>query len=1229
MQTSLTSFFSRPKEPKPVQNAGEEVAMDVESVGAEGAVGAVGAVGTVGEVGVGEVGVGGGAVAGAKIIESTTTQKSTTFSPPSQDSVHPITQETPSPLRRAQGSQQGMVTGPGVSSRVVAPESDARSKRRRKDISYAEDSDGEDNDPEDDFVPKERDASEIRRKSKAPRKLRRILDSDSDDEFVPPDAEEEDDDISSEGLVSSDDLPLPSLAPPSASSAPSAPSAPYASSAPSAPSASGVQPMDVASSSSSTASTRNPLDAFKMGASSSSNTTTTTSSSASTTSRMMMMSTKEIKRAEKKKVFEAKNKGRYPFLENVRDANRIPEGEEGYDPTTLYINPAVFTAKGKNKLTNFEKQYWAIKKDLYDTILFVQKGKFYELFEKDADIAHQVLGLKMTDRTNMRMCGVPEMHFQKWAAQLIALGYKVARVAQSETKIGSDIARKEGTKSASASLIRRELKEVLTSGTVVNEDMLGSADARFLMAVVEGPVSPTGRQIGVAFVDCATGKFSAAQLDDDDHLTLLETVLVQIKPVEILYEKNCLSKEVLSLLRVHIPLSSGLVALVGGSSFWDGAKAASWSRSVYSDPASIPASLTDTLDNGLRAHALGGLFAYLHKMQRATDLVSQGSFTVYDVVRSAECMVMDGQTLFNLNVLNNSVDGSTRGTLYELAMFCVSPFGKRRFRHELSYPLVSASAITLRQNAVEVLRSSSELTEEIERLLRALPDVERLISRIHSGSCPLPKFLDVLDAFDRTSRFATSSLSPDSVAGKALQNSELLAQIIQSAFPPLRGPLAEMATMFDRAYAREQGKIKPNPGVHPEYDQLSARRDELQAGLHEHLREIKSSISRDAVFVHRGKEMFQIEVPVKTSVPKEWHVKSTTKAKARYWSPYLEDKLPELDELEERLRLIQLSLLKHFEGLFDVYYSIWATAVDALAMLDVLLSLKSFSLALAEPKSLPTLVDNQESSSSNTAVPVLELKEVRHPCVRVTRASSFIPNDVTVGGSGPGGVLLTGPNMGGKSTLLRSVCVSVILAQMGAYVPAAAMRFSPVDRIFTRIGAHDHIMRGQSTFMVELLETASVLKHGTRNSLVIMDELGRGTSTFDGYAIAYAVLSHILTNIGARTLFSTHYHALCEEFASDPRVSLQHMTCYVDPEADEVTFLYKLAEGVASKSYGMNVAKLAGVESTIVDRATAKAKEFEMQSPMYAFRAEYSSLSAQDRSLFRQLAQITKGNENE
>ena len=219
--------------------------------------------------------------------------------------------------------------------------------------------------------------------------------------------------------------------------------------------------------------------------------------------------------------------------------------------------------------------------------------------------------------------------------------------------------------------------------------------------------------------------------------------------------------------------------------------------------------------------------------------------------------------------------------------------------------------------------------------------------------------------------------------------------------------------------------------------------------------------------------------------------------------------------------------------------------------------------------------------------------------------------------------------MGGKSTLLRSVCVSVILAQMGAYVPAAAMRFSPVDRIFTRIGAHDHIMRGQSTFMVELLETASVLKHGTRNSLVIMDELGRGTSTFDGYAIAYAVLSHILTNIGARTLFSTHYHALCEEFASDPRVSLQHMTCYVDPEADEVTFLYKLAEGVASKSYGMNVAKLAGVESTIVDRATAKAKEFEMQSPMYAFRAEYSSLSAQDRSLFRQLAQITKGNENE
>ncbi|KNC52130.1 DNA mismatch repair protein msh6 [Thecamonas trahens ATCC 50062] len=1086
-------------------------------------------------------------------------------------------------------------TGSGGTGRVVA----GRPSRKRKIVSYRIDDDDDDDDSgaSDDGSFSDSVATKHPASKKARR--RRVVDSDSDDsddeEFVLDPAElaaDEEEEAEADAAMLADPETLKGLEEAAAAS---------------------PEPVDEASSDDLPLSAMVPMDVVPV-----------RKSSSASSSAWGGLSTKAAKRAERKTKFAAANKDRFAFLVDVRDGAQRRPSHPDYDPSTLYIPPKYFDAKSK-LFTGFEKQYWAIKKDYFDTVVFFKKGKFYEVFEGDADITHQVLDLKLTERVNMRMCGVPEMHFQKWAAQLVALGYKVARVDQVETKIGSDLARKDGSKAKGANLIRRKLTQVLTAGTLVEDELLASPDAAYLLAIAEVPAHGSGsgapatsHTLGVAFVDCATGKFYATQLNDNEHLTLLETLLVQIKPKEVLLARGETSKPVAALVKVHVPRRDALVLLDAERQFWDASARASWLAASVEE---VPAELTALLDGPAeRSSALGALFYYLDKLKLGPSLVAQGVFAEYDIVKSSTSLVMDGQTLYNLNVLNNSHDGSTRGTLLELTQFCVTPFGRRRFRHELAYPLVKVEDIRARQAAVEVLRSTDEhLAAPLEGMLKSLPDLERLTSRAAAKACPMHKFVALLQAFETVSTFMASTFgTPGTPGAAAAASSPLLTSLLSVGVDDLAAGVAHFRAAFDWEAALQQGSISPRPGVHALFDELNAEIKSINSKLESHLKEVRSSLRVSGVeYKHLNKEAYQIQVPASTTVPANWILRSQTKAVKRYWSPFLAELLPHRDEVLERFAQTQVVLLKHFLGEFEARQAVWRRAIDKLAALDVLISLKTFSRALAEPKCLPTVTAHEAGASS---VPQLAISELRHPCVKVSIASSFIPNDVVVGGDGPGVILLTGPNMGGKSTLLRSVAVAVILAQMGAYVPAAVMTLAPVDRIFTRIGAHDHIMRGQSTFMVELLETAAVLQHGTASSLVIMDELGRGTSTFDGYSIAYAVLSELLNGLGARTLFSTHYHALCEEFSTTPGVSLQHMSCYVDEEADEVTFLYKLAPGVASKSYGMNVAKLAGVADSIVARATELAQDFESSSPMYHFRAEYSSLTADQRQLFKQLA---------
>jgi len=371
-------------------------------------------------------------------------------------------------------------------------------------------------------------------------------------------------------------------------------------------------------------------------------------------------------------------------------------------------------------------------------------------------------------------------------------------------------------------------------------------------------------------------------------------------------------------------------------------------------------------------------------------------------------------------------------------------------------------------------------------------------------------------------------------------------------------------------------------------------------------------------FKNTVNEPFQLEVEKNVKVPADFRVKSASQKFKRYWTPTIEAAVPQYFEAKERKNReircpplftfcvlmgpfvsaeFQQSYLTH---LFERFNSTrdWALAVKVAAELDCLLSLALCSQVLA-PACRPEFVDvpatSDPCSSSSSQQPFIEAVGLRHPCVRLLGETPFIPNDIALGGTHHSTIILTGPNMGGKSTLLRQACISVILAQLGCHVPATSFKLSPVDRIFTRIGANDNILGGQSTFMVELDETAKILRHATPRSLVILDELGRGTSTHDGFAIAYSVLHHLVTHIGCRGLFSTHYHLLPLDFAPYPGVGLYHMAYELDERSRQVVFLYKLREGGASSSHGMNVATMAGVPAHIVEQAEAISRDFHQQ----------------------------------
>lgn len=712
----------------------------------------------------------------------------------------------------------------------------------------------------------------------------------------------------------------------------------------------------------------------------------------------------------KEKAFTKEPEDRYSWLSKIRDKEKREPGDPDYDPRTIFIPPLAWS-----KFSPFEKQYWEIKQNLWDTIVFFKKGKFYELYENDATIGHQEFDFKMTDRVNMRMVGVPESVLDHWVNQFIAKQYKVARVDQMETNLGKEMReRQDKTGKKADKVISRQLACVLTAGTLVDGGMLQDDMAAHCVAIKES-VADGLPAFGIAFVDTATGRFFLTEFIDDVDLTKFETFIAQICPREMLLEKSRLSTKANRILKNNVSPTTIWTHLKPDVEFWDAdtcrreLTSANYFAAEEGGERSWPEALEKEKDNDLLMSAVGALVWYLRFLKVERPLLSQTNFSKYNPIQKDGTLVLDGQTLINLEIFSNSVNGGSEGTLFQLLNKCITPFGKRLFRQWVAHPLQNADSINERLDAVDILNKDPSVREQFASQLVKMPDLERLISRIHACSCKPEDFVRVLEGFEQI-EYTMTLVS-------AFQGGNGLLDRLISAMPNLEEPLAYWRNAFDRLKVKEEKILIPERGIEEDFDASLERMENIKNQLRELLADKKTELKcKSLKFTDVGKEIYQIEAPKTTKVPSSWRQMSATKDVKRWYFTELTALVRELQEAEETHSQLVRDVATRFCKKFDVDYELWLSAIQVVAQLDCLVSLAKASSSLGEPSCRPQFVEQDRS--------LVEFEELRHPCM-LNATGDFIPNDIKLGGEQANINLLTGANAAGKSTVLRMVSKNI------------------------------------------------------------------------------------------------------------------------------------------------------------------------------------------------------------
>ncbi|KAI5967653.1 MSH6 [Candida margitis] len=908
-----------------------------------------------------------------------------------------------------------------------------------------------------------------------------------------------------------------------------------------------------------------------------------------------------------KKNFAKENEERYQWLVNIKDAEKRTPDDPNYDPRTLYIPQSAWS-----KFTAFEKQYWEIKSRMWNTVVFFKKGKFYELYENDAMIANTQFDLKIAGggRANMKLAGIPEMSFEHWAKEFISHGYKVAKVDQKESMLAKEM---RGGGSKEEKIIKRELTGVLTGGTLTNLDMITDDMSTYCLSIKEETGEDGSKIFGVAFVDTATAELNLIELQDDAECTKLDTLITQVKPKEVICEKGNLCNIATQILKFCAHSNNQIWNNLNPiTEFWDYdisvdhlVKSRYYDAEDLDDYSKYPQTLVDFKQNHVVAfNAFGGLLSYLKTLKLDESIMSLGNIKQYKISENETShMILDGITLSNLEILNNNYDGGDQGTLLKLVNRATTSFGKRHLKKWVLHPLMRIDEINSRYDSIDYLMGDgSELRSILQNCLTILPDLERLIARVHGGTLRFRDFLKVVESFESIARFS-KQLSELAHVGEC----GVLFKYLHSFPQDMVEHIVEWEDAFDRQQALND-IIIPAKGVDAEFDQSQAIIDDLENQLNELLKGYKKEFKSHEIFYRdSGKEIYLVELPVKLvkHVPSSWQTMGATSKVKRFWSPEVKQLARKLMEQRELHKMVCDTLKNRMYAKFDTHYTTWMKVINCMANIDCILALTKVSESIGYPSCRPEFVSSDHG--------VLDFKELRHPCFISTR--DFIPNDIQLGGDQPNFGLLTGANAAGKSTIMRTTALAVILSQIGCYIPAQQASLTPVDRIMTRLGANDNIMQGKSTFFVELSETKKILSNATPKSLVILDELGRGGSSSDGFAIAEAVLHHLATHLQPVGFFATHYNTLGVSFKSHPQIKPMRMAIIVDQESRDITFLYKLEDGTAPGSFGMNVALMCGISREIVDNAEIAAKNYEQVSSLKRTYEEADNINSDEMSL--------------
>lgn len=812
------------------------------------------------------------------------------------------------------------------------------------------------------------------------------------------------------------------------------------------------------------------------------------------------------------------------------------------------------------ELTPMMKQYLKIKEQNPDSILFFRLGDFYEMFADDARTASQELDLTLTSRDKdpkkspeerVPMCGIPYHSSDAYIARLIAKGYKVAICEQME-----DPATAKG-------LVDRDIIRVVTPGTVIDAACLDEKAGNYLCGIYLDD-----QNAGIAFCDMTTGETHLTSFSGKERVEHLINEAGRFTPAEAVVNEGAYFD---SRLKTVLEEKFHCRVEKGGEGRFLIKEAENNIRAQFGEAgfAALPAG------NGAAALALGGLLKYLYETQK-TDLSHINHLDYYEQGRFME---LDLAARRNLELTETLRNQERRGSLLWVLDKTKTSMGGRCLRSWLERPLLSVTAISRRNSAVAALVQETIAREELMDAMSGLGDLERLIGRITYGSAGGRDFSSLRAAIEKLPEVkALLSSFSDRRLKELTEELDLLADVGEK--------IATSICDEPPFSVREGGLIRD--GYHPEVDRLRGIMNGGKSVIADIEAQEKEKTGIRTLRIGYNKVFgYYIEVSksMVDKVPETYIRKQTTVNGERYITQELKDLEHEIMTASERLVALEYQLFtKLREEIVAQAPRIQRTAA-AIAETDALCSLAA--VAVRDNYCRP---DVDESG-------VIEITAGRHPVVeRMLKDSLFVPNDTFMGEKEQRVAIITGPNMAGKSTYMRQVALIVLLAQIGSFVPASAAHIGMVDRIFTRIGASDDLAAGQSTFMVEMTEVADILRHATKKSLLILDEIGRGTSTFDGMSIARSVVEHCADpkKLGAKTLFATHYHELTELENTLPGATNYNIA--VKTRGDEIIFLRKIVSGGADRSYGIEVAKLAGLPDRVLSRAREVLEELENEN---------------------------------